>query len=161
MRIAIAGGTGAVGTHTVRAAERAGHEAVVLSRRSGVDLVAGRGLDLSGVDAVIDVSGTSTTSAARAQGFFEAVTSTLHRAEREANVGHHVALSIVGAAAARGRGWAGSLDDPARHPVLRVRGAGRGSARCLAHRTRHALAAGRRGLGRSSARAIGGAGARR
>ncbi|WP_053383542.1 SDR family oxidoreductase [Leucobacter celer] len=100
MRIAIAGGTGAVGTHTVRAAERAGHEVVVLSRRSGVDLVAGRGLDLSGVDAVIDVSGTSTTSAARAQGFFEAVTSTLHRAEREANVGHHVALSIVGAAAA-------------------------------------------------------------
>ncbi|WP_205879374.1 SDR family oxidoreductase [Leucobacter triazinivorans] len=100
MRIAIAGGTGTVGAHAVRLAEEAGHETIVLSRANGVDLVLGRGLDLTGVDAVIDVSGTSTTSASKATGFFEAVTSTLHRAEREAGVGHHVALSIVGAAAA-------------------------------------------------------------
>lgn len=100
MRIAIAGGTGTVGAQTVRAAADAGHETVVLSRGSGVDLVEGRGVDLTGVDAVIDVSGTATTSAAKARAFFEAVTATLHRAEREAGVGHHVALSIVGAAAA-------------------------------------------------------------
>lgn len=100
MRIAIAGGTGTVGAHAVRLAEEAGHEAIVLSRGSGMDLVSGRGLDLTGVDAVIDASGASTTSASKAIDFFEAVTATLHRAEREAGIGHHVALSIVGAAAA-------------------------------------------------------------
>ena len=100
MRIAIAGGTGTVGALCARAAEAAGHDVVVLARRTGVDLATGRGLDLAGVDAVIDASGTSTTSAARARAFFEAVTGQLHRAERAAGVRHHVALSIVGAAAA-------------------------------------------------------------
>lgn len=98
MRIAIAGGTGTVGAHAVRLAGAAGHDVVVLSRRSGVDLVTGRGLDLAGVDAVIDASGTSTASASKATAFFEAVTANLQRAERAAGVGHHVALSIVGAA---------------------------------------------------------------
>lgn len=97
MKIAIAGGTGTVGAHTVRCAEAAGHEVLVLARSRGVDLVTGSGLDLAGIDAVIDVSGLSTTSAAKSRGFFAEVTEQLLRAEREAGVGHHVALSIVGA----------------------------------------------------------------
>lgn len=100
MRIAIAGGTGAVGGHVVRSASEAGHEVVVLSRSSGVDLESGAGLNLAGVDVVIDVCGTQTTSAKRSRAFFERTTLSLLRAEREAGVVHHIALSIVGAAGA-------------------------------------------------------------
>ena len=57
MRIAIAGATGTVGAHTVRFAEAAGHDVLQLARSNGVDLLTGRGLDLEGVDVVIDVSG--------------------------------------------------------------------------------------------------------
>ncbi|MGO3147182.1 MAG: SDR family oxidoreductase [Leucobacter sp.] len=95
MRIAVAGGTGVVGAHVVRIALKAGHEVRVLSRSQGVDLVTGEGLDLTGVEAVIDVSGPS--SRGDALGYFEASTHNLQRAEAAANVAHHIALSIVGA----------------------------------------------------------------
>ena len=98
MRIAVAGGTGVVGAHTVRIARERGHEAVVLSRSTGVDLVTGSGLDLTGVDAVIDVSGATTVSAKAAREFFRSATEHLFAAEKRAGVGHHIALSIVGAA---------------------------------------------------------------
>lgn len=100
MKIAIAGGTGVVGRYLVRLAEEAGHRVLVLSRSRGVDLATGRGLDLAGVDVVVDVSGPATTSAAKSRAFFGAVTGNLLRAEPLAGVEHHVALSIVGAAAA-------------------------------------------------------------
>lgn len=98
MRIAVAGGTGVVGRHTVTAARDAGHDVVVLSRSAGVDVLTGVGLAgaLQGVDAVIDVTNTTTLSAAKAIEFFETATRTLLAAEEAAGVGHHVALSIVG-----------------------------------------------------------------
>lgn len=98
MRIAVAGGTGQVGTHVVAAAEERGHEVVVLTRGNGVDLVAGTGVTaaLEGADAVIDVASVTTLDAAASVAFFEATTRTLLAAEAQAGVGHHVALSIVG-----------------------------------------------------------------
>lgn len=96
MLIAIAGGTGTVGQHVCRIALERGHEIIVLSRTEGVDLISGSGVDLTDVDAVIDVSGPSGGDARR---FFSAVTATLLEAEAAAGVKHHVALSIVGAAA--------------------------------------------------------------
>ncbi|HET6561801.1 MAG TPA: SDR family oxidoreductase [Marmoricola sp.] len=98
MRIAVAGGTGVVGHHVVAALEAAGHEAVVLTRSTGVDLEAGTGLDaaLEGVAAVIDTSNVLTLSRDRAVEFFTAATGNLLAAEERAGVGHHVALSIVG-----------------------------------------------------------------
>ncbi|MBB2902395.1 uncharacterized protein YbjT (DUF2867 family) [Kineococcus radiotolerans] len=98
MRIAIAGGTGTVGRHVVDVAREHGHEAVVLARSTGVDLVAGTGLGgaLAGVDAVVDVTSVGTGSARVARGFFTAVTGNLLAAEEDAGVGHHLALSIVG-----------------------------------------------------------------
>lgn len=99
MRIAVAGGTGVVGRHVVEAATAAGHTAVVLSRRTGVDLVAGTGLDsaLDGVDAVVDVSNVVTVRAAESVRWFEAATTHLLGASARAGTRHVVGLSIVGA----------------------------------------------------------------
>jgi uncharacterized protein YbjT (DUF2867 family) len=98
MKIAIAGGTGLVGSHVVSHLEEGGHQPVVLSRGRGVDLVTGEGLDeaLVGVEAVIDVSNVTTQSRKTSIAFFAAATSGLLAAEERAGVGHHVVLSIVG-----------------------------------------------------------------
>lgn len=98
MRIAVAGGTGTVGRHTVEAVRAAGHDAVVLSRSRGVDLVTGQGLDvaLAGADAVIDVTSIETLKASAAIDFFTAASGNLTSAAAEAGVGHLVLLSIVG-----------------------------------------------------------------
>ncbi|MFE7846210.1 SDR family oxidoreductase [Microbacterium sp. NPDC057407] len=98
MKIAIAGGTGTVGTHAADAARAAGHETVVLSRGRGVDLVSGAGLDaaLAGVDAVIDVANVSTLLASAATSFFTTATGNLIASAARAGVGHVVLLSIVG-----------------------------------------------------------------
>jgi uncharacterized protein YbjT (DUF2867 family) len=94
MRIAVAGGTGVVGRHVVRVAKENGHDVVVLSRSSGIDLTTGAGLDTALV--VIDVSSTRTMSAKESTTFFTTVTRNLLAAEKAADVRHHVALSIVG-----------------------------------------------------------------
>ncbi|CAN7222570.1 NAD(P)H-binding protein [Microbacterium maritypicum] len=98
MRIAVAGGTGTVGRHTVEAVRTAGHDAVVLSRSQGVDLVTGRGLDdaLAGADAVVDVASIETLKASAAIEFFTAATGNLVSAASNAGVGQVVLLSIVG-----------------------------------------------------------------
>ncbi len=98
MKIAVAGGTGVVGRHTVEAVRAAGHDAVVLSRSHGVDLVTGAGLDaaLTDVDAVIDVASIETLKAAEAIEFFTAATGNLVSAAADAGVAHVVLLSIVG-----------------------------------------------------------------
>ncbi len=98
LTIAVAGGTGTVGAHVVAQARAAGHEAVVLSRTTGVDLVAGTGLAdaLAGVDVVVDVTSPMTQKADESRAFFGAVTRHLLAAEEQAGVRHHVALSIVG-----------------------------------------------------------------
>ena len=109
MRIAVAGGTGTVGRHVVRAAKAAGHDTVVLSRAAGVDLMNAAGLAdrLAGVDAVIDTSAPSTLSTKKAIAFFGTITHNLLAAERAAGVHHHVLLSIIGAADADSGYYAG------------------------------------------------------
>lgn len=98
MRIAVAGGTGVVGSRAVEALRADGHDPVVLSRRTGVDLTTGAGLDaaLDGVDAVIDAANVTTVSAGVATRFFEAATGNLVAAAARAGVAHVVLLSIVG-----------------------------------------------------------------
>ncbi|GAA1751952.1 SDR family oxidoreductase [Agromyces humatus] len=98
MRIAVAGGTGTVGKYVTKAARERGHEVVLLTRSSGVDLVSGAGLDeaLGGVEVVIDTSNLNSLSTRRATEFFTTVTRNLLAAEEAAGVRHHVALSIVG-----------------------------------------------------------------
>ncbi|SFR25741.1 Uncharacterized conserved protein YbjT, contains NAD(P)-binding and DUF2867 domains [Lentzea waywayandensis] len=98
MRVAVAGGTGAVGRHVVRELERSGHDAVVLSRGAGVDLMTGDGLveRLKGCEAIIDVSNQMLLSKKAAVRFFGTVTTNLLDAGVRAGAGHFLALSIVG-----------------------------------------------------------------
>jgi len=80
-----------VGSEVVRLLD----EPVVIARSAGVDLLTGEGLDeaLEGVEAVIDVTSTTTSEPLA---FFEATTTRLLEAEQRAGVRHHVVLSIVG-----------------------------------------------------------------
>jgi uncharacterized protein YbjT (DUF2867 family) len=98
MRVAVAGGTGRIGRFTIEALERAGHDAVPLSRAGGQDLYTGAGLDeaLHGVQAVIDASNTQSQDEAEIVDFFGTATRNLLAAEQRAGVAHHVLLSIVG-----------------------------------------------------------------
>lgn len=102
MKLAVAGGTGTVGRLVVEAARARGHDVLVLSRAAGVDLTAGTGLEeaLQEVDAVLDVTSTATRSAPVSEAFFRSVTRALLVAGQRAGVGHHLVLSIVGAAQA-------------------------------------------------------------
>lgn len=97
MRIAVAGGTGRIGSLAMAELARAGHEAVSLSRAEGVDLLTGEGLRdrLHGVDAVIDATNPPVTDVADAEHTFATITRTLLAAESDAGVSHHVALSIA------------------------------------------------------------------
>lgn len=98
-RVAVAGGTGVAGRHVVAALERAGHDAVVLSRARGVDVTTGAGVDaaLEGVHAVVDVTNVDTLRERVSVAFFARATATLLAAGARAGAAHHVALSIVGA----------------------------------------------------------------
>ncbi|WP_349828083.1 SDR family oxidoreductase [Brevibacterium litoralis] len=96
--VAVAGGTGVVGRATVEALRSTGHEARVLSRSTGVDLVTGAGLAeaLVGVEAVVDTANKTTMGARPAIDFFAAATGNLLGASAAAGVRHAVVLSIVG-----------------------------------------------------------------
>ncbi|WP_309065252.1 SDR family oxidoreductase [Microbacterium sp.] len=98
MDIAVAGGTGVVGSRIVRIAQARGHATRALSRSAGVDVRTGVGLEgaLRGADAVIDVLNIETLSEKAATRFFRTATSNLLDAEGRAGVEHHIALSIVG-----------------------------------------------------------------
>lgn len=98
MRIAVAGATGRIGTLTIAALERAGHETVPVSRAKGVDLYTGTGVDdaLKGADTVIDTTNTSAREEPAIVDFFGTTTRNLLAAEERAGVRHHVLLSIVG-----------------------------------------------------------------
>lgn len=99
MRVAVAGGTGTLGRHVVTELAAGGHEVRVLSRSGPdfpVDLTTGSGLEraLAGCAAVVDAS--NATSARRAAQVLVAGSRLLLAAERQAGVGHHVCVSIVG-----------------------------------------------------------------
>jgi uncharacterized protein YbjT (DUF2867 family) len=98
MRIVVIGGTGLVGSKLVQRLTDHGHDAVAASPRTGVDTVSGAGLSevLVGADVVVDVSNSPSFDGDAAKEFFRTATTNLLRAERAADVSHHVALSVVG-----------------------------------------------------------------
>jgi len=98
MRVAVAGATGNIGSLTAAALEEQGHDVVRMSRSLGVDLSTGAGLDraLTGVEAVVDTTNSTSPEAAEVVRYFGDLTRHLLQAELRAGVRHHVLLSIAG-----------------------------------------------------------------
>ncbi len=99
MKIVVIGGTGRVGGNVVRRLLAQGHEAVPASPSTGVDTVTGQGLAevMKGADVVVDVSNAPVWGDDAVREFFTTSTRNLLAAERDAGVGHHLAVTIVGA----------------------------------------------------------------
>jgi uncharacterized protein YbjT (DUF2867 family) len=99
MKILIIGGTGRVGSKLVGALREHGHEAVPAAPNTGVNTITGEGVAkaMRGTDVVVDVSNSPSFDDAAVLEFFTTSTRTLLAAEADAGVGHHVAMSIVGA----------------------------------------------------------------
>lgn len=99
MKIIVIGGTGLIGKKLVNNLRAKGHEVVPASPNSGVNSVTGEGLAaaLAGANVVVDVTNAPSWADADVMAFFENSTRNLLAAEAAAGVGHHVALSVVGA----------------------------------------------------------------
>lgn len=99
MKIVVIGGTGLIGSQVVSLLEKAGHEAVPASPSSGVNTQTGEGLTevLTGADVLVDVANSPSFAPDDVLKFFTTATNNLVAAEKATGVGHHVALSIVGA----------------------------------------------------------------
>jgi uncharacterized protein YbjT (DUF2867 family) len=97
-RIAVAGATGRVGRHVVDVLTERGHEAVAMSRATGVDVITGDGLAdaLAGVECVIDVATGPSPDRQAATEFFTTSTRNLQEAGERAGVQRIVVVSIIG-----------------------------------------------------------------
>jgi uncharacterized protein YbjT (DUF2867 family) len=98
MKIVVIGGSGLIGKKVVTNLRQRGHEVVVASPSSGVNTVTGEGLAqaLAGARVVVDVSNAPSWEDNAVLAFFETSGRNLLAAEAAADVGHHVALSVVG-----------------------------------------------------------------
>jgi uncharacterized protein YbjT (DUF2867 family) len=98
MKIVVIGGTGLIGSKLVERLVAQGQEAVPASPDTGVNTFTGDGLAeaVEGAAVVVDVSNSPSLDAA-AMEFFVTSTRNVLAAEDAAGVGHHVALSVVGA----------------------------------------------------------------
>ena len=99
MKIVVVGGSGLIGKKLVTRLHERGHEAVAASPSSGVNAVTGAGLAdvLEDAEVVVDVTNSPSFEDAAVLEFFEESSRNLLAAEADAGVGHHVALSVVGA----------------------------------------------------------------
>jgi uncharacterized protein YbjT (DUF2867 family) len=99
MKIVVIGGSGRIGSNVVGRLDTAGHDPVPASPASGVDTISGEGLAdvMAGADVVVDVSNAPVWDDDAVLEFFTTSTRNLLAAERDAGVGHHLAVSIVGA----------------------------------------------------------------
>jgi uncharacterized protein YbjT (DUF2867 family) len=99
MKIVVIGGSGRIGSNVVGRLTTDGHDAVPASPATGVDTITGDGLAavMAGADVVVDVSNSPVWEDDAVRDFFTTSTRNQLAAERDAGVGHHVAVSIVGA----------------------------------------------------------------
>ncbi|MCC2032380.1 SDR family oxidoreductase [Microbacterium allomyrinae] len=97
-KIVVIGGTGLIGSKVVAKLAEHGHEAVAASPNTGVNTLTGEGVAeaLAGAGVVVDVSNSPSFAPEDVLQFFTTSTTNLLRAEAEAGVKHHVALTIVG-----------------------------------------------------------------
>jgi uncharacterized protein YbjT (DUF2867 family) len=99
MKIVVIGGNGRVGSKIVEKLVEHGHDAVAADLKTGVNTLTGEGLAeaLDGADVVVDVSNSPSFEDAAVLEFFRTSTGNILAAEKAGGVGHHVALSVVGA----------------------------------------------------------------
>lgn len=99
MKIVVVGGTGLIGKPLVEQLRQEGHDAVPASPSSGVNTITGEGLAdaFAGADVVVDIPNSPSFEDAAVLEFFERSTTNVVKAAKDAGVGHHVVLSIVGA----------------------------------------------------------------
>ncbi|HEY8987084.1 MAG TPA: SDR family oxidoreductase [Streptomyces sp.] len=98
MKVVVIGGTGLIGSKVVARLGEHGHDAVAAAPNTGVNTVTGEGLAevLQGARVVVDVSNSPSFADDDVMEFFRTSTTNLLKAETEAGVTHHVALSVVG-----------------------------------------------------------------
>lgn len=99
MKIVVIGGSGLIGSNVVNRLRQMGHEVVAASPNTGVNTITREGLAeaLSGANVVVDVANSPSFEDKAVLAFFETSGRNLMAAEAAAGVGHHVALSVVGA----------------------------------------------------------------
>lgn len=98
MKILVIGGTGLTGRLVTKKLANLGHQVIIGSPSHGVDLMTGEGLSqaLENTEIVIDLSNSSSPEEENAIHFFQTAGKNLVKAERTANIRHHLVLSIVG-----------------------------------------------------------------
>jgi uncharacterized protein YbjT (DUF2867 family) len=98
MKIVVIGGTGLIGSKAVEKLKLQGHEAVAAAPNTGVNTLTGEGLAeaLTGASVVVDVSNSPSFEEKAAMNFFQTAGRNIAAAEVQADVRHHVALSVVG-----------------------------------------------------------------
>jgi uncharacterized protein YbjT (DUF2867 family) len=98
VKIVVIGGTGLIGSKVVANLAAHGHDAVPASPGTGVNTLTGEGLAeaLAGADVVVDVANSPSFEDSAVLKFFETSTRNVLDAESAADVGYHVALSVVG-----------------------------------------------------------------
>ncbi|WP_421407578.1 SDR family oxidoreductase [Agrobacterium tumefaciens] len=98
MKYVVVGGTGFIGSKVVAKLRSAGHEVIAAAPETGVNSITGDGLEhaMANAHAVLDVTNSPTFDPKGILDFFGVSTSNLIKAEKKANVRHHVLLSIVG-----------------------------------------------------------------
>jgi uncharacterized protein YbjT (DUF2867 family) len=99
MKIVVIGGSGLIGKKLVNNLREQGHDVIAASPSTGVNTLTGAGLAeaLAGAQVVVDVANSPSFEDKAVLEFFETSGRNLLAAEAAAGVGHHVALSVVGA----------------------------------------------------------------
>src|SRR6185436_4751122 len=99
MKIVVIGGSGLIGSKLVDLLRGGGHEVIAASPNTGVNTLTGEGLAeaLAGAQVVVDVANSPSFEDKAVLEFFQTAGRNLLAAEAAAGVGHHLALSVVGA----------------------------------------------------------------